>query len=189
MREGIENWIPIYLERVKHLDAGYLGLALFLFEITAIPISLLVGWLSDKYFNGKRAPLSILGFVIIILALIVYFKSNNVTLIMVSVAIMGGAVYIPQLLVSIAMIDVVPKFAAAGSIGFAGICGYVIGETIADTGLGIIAQHFGWNSVFIVLIAGAILGIVFLVLCLNAKSKPVLPEHVDKKSLAELQQK
>ncbi|MGL4741314.1 MAG: MFS transporter [Sarcina sp.] len=178
LREGIENWIPIYLQRVKHFDTSALGLGLFLFEITAIPVSLLAGWLSDKYFKSKRAPLSIVGLIIVGIALIVYYKSTNEVAVLISIAVMGGAIYIPQLLVSIAMIDVVPKFAAAGSIGFAGICGYVIGETIADTGLGIVAQDFGWTAVFAILFIGVILGVILLFLCLKAKSKPVLPEHV-----------
>lgn len=183
LREGIENWIPIYLERVKHFDTSALGLGLFLFEITAIPVTLLAGWLSDKYFNSRRAPLSILGLAIVAIALVVYYKSTNEVAVLISIAVMGGAIYIPQLLVSIAMIDVVPKFAAAGSIGFAGICAYVIGETTADTGLGIIAQHFGWGAVFVVLIVGAIIGIILLLLCLKAKAKPVLPEHIYKEDL------
>ncbi|MGL4850370.1 MAG: MFS transporter [Clostridium sp.] len=178
LREGIENWIPIYLERVKHFNTDALGLGLFLFEITAIPITLLAGWMSDKYFKGRRAPLSILGLAVLIIGLIIYYKSTNETLVMIAIAIMGGAIYIPQLLVSTAMIDVVPKFAAAGSIGFAGICAYVIGETTADTGIGIIAQHFGWGAVFVVLIVGAIIGIILLCFCLKAKAKPVLEEHI-----------
>ena len=54
------------------------------------------------------------------------------------------------------------KEASATANGLAGICGYV-GSALSALGVGLIADHFGWNWVFITFIAVGLIGaLIFL---------------------------
>lgn len=171
IRQGIVNWIPIYLHINKGFSIADSNWAMFLFEYAAIPASILLGWLSDVLFKGKRAPLSILCMVGVIIATIVYWQTNNYSVTLLSVAFIGCFIYGPQLLIGMSLIDVVPNFAVGTAVGLSGLCGYLLGETMADIVLGWISEHLGWNGAFIFIIVGAIIALWLLALTLRIGNK------------------
>ncbi|MPQ43067.1 MFS transporter [Clostridium tarantellae] len=167
IRQGIVNWIPVYLTEAKGFSAANANWAMFLFEYAAIPASILLGWLSDVLFKGKRAPLSIMCMIGVIIATVAYWQTNNYIITIISVAFIGCFIYGPQLLIGMNLIDVVPSFAVGSATGFSGLCGYLCGETMADLVLGSIADKFGWNGAFIFIIIGAIGALALLTLTLK----------------------
>ena len=86
IRQGVVNWIPIYLKESKGFSAANANWAMFLFEYAAIPASILLGWLSDVVFKGKRAPLSILCMIGVIFATVAYWQTSSTLVAMISVA-------------------------------------------------------------------------------------------------------
>jgi glycerophosphoryl diester phosphodiesterase len=52
------------------------------------------------------------------------------------------------MIIGLHALDLVPKKAAGTAAGFTGFFGYVFGSAIAGTGVGWIADHWGWNGVF-----------------------------------------
>ena len=140
---------------------------MFLFEYAAIPSSILLGWLSDVLFKGKRAPLSILCMIGVILGVIFYCTASSHIVIMISVAVIGCLIYGPQLLIGMSLIDIVPSFAVGSAVGLSGLCAYLLGELMADLVIGFIADHFGCNGAFIFIIIGALIALILLSLTLN----------------------
>ena len=113
---------------------------MFLFEYAAIPASILLGWLSDVLFKGKRAPLSIICMVGVIFAVVAYWTTSNYMVTMISVAVIGCFIYGPQLLIGMNLIDIVPNFAVGAAVGLSGLCAYILGELMADLVIGFIAR-------------------------------------------------
>lgn len=176
IRQGVVNWIPIYLQEDKGFSPDAANYAMCLFEYAAIPASILLGWLSDVLFKGKRAPLSILCMIGVIIATVAYWQTDNMTITMISVASIGCFIYGPQLLIGMNLIDVVPNFAVGSATGFSGLCGYLLGELMADLVLGVIADTFGWNGAFIFIIIGAVIALILLSMTLNIKKSNTTKE-------------
>ena len=71
------------------------------------------------------------------------------------------------MIIGLHALDLVPKNAAGTAAGFTGFFGYVFGSAIAGTGVGWIADHWGWNGVFMTMVACCILTIVFSAMTLG----------------------
>ncbi|KEH96729.1 MFS transporter [Clostridium botulinum] len=164
VRQGIVDWIPIYLSQAKHFSIADANWAMMIFEYSAIPATILIGWLSDVLFKGNRAPLGIVCMIGVVAALFIYWKTDSYLVSMLSVAFIGCFIYGPAVLINMSLIDLVPKFAIGSADGFAGLTAYVIGELNADLGLGFIADKFGWNGSFMFIIGGAICGLIGLII-------------------------
>ncbi len=169
IRQGVVNWIPIYLQESKNFSVADSNWAMFLFEYAAIPASILLGWLSDVLFKGKRAPLSIICMIGVIFAVVAYWTTSSYMITMISVAVIGCFIYGPQLLIGMSLIDIVPSFAVGAAVGLSGLCAYLLGELMADLVIGFIADTFGWNGAFIFIIIGAFIALILLSLTLKIK--------------------
>lgn len=169
-RYGIVSWSPYYLVQVKHMSTstGMLGFALF--ELPAIPGTILIGWLTDKYFGSRRAPMSVICMILFIAVLFVYWQSNTEWVVLTSLAAMGVLIYGPVALIGILALDLVPKKAGGTAAGFTGLFGYFIGTVGAQAVVGLIATFMGWNAVFMFLIGASVIATVVLTICWNLKS-------------------
>jgi OPA family glycerol-3-phosphate transporter-like MFS transporter len=169
-RYGIASWAPFYLVQVKHMSAttGLLGFALF--ELPAIPGTIIIGWLTDKYFGSRRAPMSVICMVLFVCVLFVYWQSNAEWIVLASLAAMGVLIYGPVALIGILALDLVPKKAGGTAAGFTGLFGYFIGTVGAQAVVGLIATFWGWNAVFMFLMGSSIIATIILAICWNLKS-------------------
>ena len=164
IRFGIGSWIPAYLHEVKGISHEAGKMALFWYEYAAIPGIILCGWLSDKYFASRRAPMCVIYLAIVSIALLLYWlaPAGNTLLCTITVAAIGMFIYGPVVLIGISAVDIAPKKAAGTAAGLTGLLGYVVGTMGANLGAGAIVDAFGWNAAFIMLLAACILSIVFL---------------------------
>lgn len=162
VRYGISGWIPSYLYEVKGFAPGKGSITFALFELAAIPSCILIGWLSDKAFHGRRAPLSIFCLVGVLFAIVAYWYTTSAAITQVLVAVIGAFIYIPVMLIGIAAVDFVPKKAAGAAAGFTGLFGYMGGQVLAEFGMGTIVHHFSWSGGFVALLACCVLAIFFL---------------------------
>ena len=60
VRYGVVNWIPTYLETAKGFSFQQSSIAWSLYEYAAIPGTIACGWISDRWFKGRRAPTTML---------------------------------------------------------------------------------------------------------------------------------
>jgi OPA family glycerol-3-phosphate transporter-like MFS transporter len=172
VRYGVVNWIPTYLETAKGFSFKDSSLAWALYEYAAIPGTIFCGWMSDKVFKGRRAPATILFMALTLIAVLVYWSNLKGPLWIDYVALVavGFLIYGPIMIIGLHALDLVPKKAAGTAAGFTGFFGYVFGSAISGTGVGWIADHWGWHGVFITMVACCVLTIVFSALTLGHKA-------------------
>jgi OPA family glycerol-3-phosphate transporter-like MFS transporter len=174
VRYGVVNWIPTYLETAKGFSFKQSSTAWALYEFAAIPGTLACGWISDKVFRGRRAPATILFMALTLVAVAVYWSNLRGPLWIDYAALIaiGFLVYGPIMIIGLHALDLVPKKAAGTAAGFTGFFGYVFGSAIAGTGVGWIADRWGWQAVFATMVACCLLTIVCSALTLGDRSRP-----------------
>jgi MFS transporter, OPA family, glycerol-3-phosphate transporter len=172
VRYGVVNWIPTYLETAKGFSFKDSSLAWALYEYAAIPGTIVCGWISDKVFQGKRAPALILFMALTLLAVVAYWLNLHGPLWIDYAALVaiGFLIYGPIMIIGLHALDLVPKKAAGTAAGFTGFFGYVFGSAVAGTGVGWIADRFSWHGVFIVMVACCALTMLFGALTLGHKA-------------------
>jgi OPA family glycerol-3-phosphate transporter-like MFS transporter len=163
VRYGVLDWAPTYLKEAKGFSISESGWAYFAYEYAGIPGTILCGWLSDKVFRGRRAPATIIYMLLVLVAVIVYWKNppghpmvDNIALIVI-----GFLIYGPVMLIGVQALDLVPKKAAGTAAGFTGLFGYLGGALFANIAMGHVVDKWGWDGGFIVLVAACVLSIVF----------------------------
>jgi OPA family glycerol-3-phosphate transporter-like MFS transporter len=173
VRYGVVNWIPTYLETVKGFSFKQSSVAWSLYEWAAIPGTIACGWVSDKVFHGRRAPANILFMSLTLLAVVAYWLNLHGPLWIDYAALIaiGFLIYGPIMIIGLHALDLVPKKAAGTAAGFTGFFGYVFGSAIAGTGVGWIADKWGWNAVFITMVACCLVTIGCSALTLGHKAE------------------
>ena len=169
VRYGVVNWIPTYLETAKGFSFKQSSTAWLLYEFAAIPGTLACGWISDTVFKGRRAPATILFMGLTLLGVLVYWSNLHgpIWIDYAALIAIGFLIYGPIMIIGLHALDLVPKNAAGTAAGFTGFFGYVFGSAIAGTGVGWIADHWGWNGVFMTMVACCVLTIAFTALTLG----------------------
>jgi OPA family glycerol-3-phosphate transporter-like MFS transporter len=86
-------------------------------------------------------------------------------------AVIGFLVYTPVMFSGVMALDLTSKKAAATAPGFVGLFGYVGGRVLQGKGLGVIAQHYGWDAGLYAIIGCTFLGTVLLAMLWNARPR------------------
>jgi MFS transporter, OPA family, phosphoglycerate transporter protein len=161
VRFGMVSWMPIYLLNVKHFTKTEMGVAFMFFEWAAIPSTLFVGYITDKFFKGYRMPPAMIAMVMIFFCIIGYWKSTSLLWVTTFAAIVGCLIYIPQFLASVQTMEIVPPFAVGSAVGLRGFMSYIAGASLGTILFGVMVDRVGWDGGFYVLLTAAIGVIVF----------------------------
>ena len=127
----------------------YAGGIVSLFEVGGFFGGLSVGWISDRFFNAKRAPVNTLFAVALTLSILTFwlmpkeFASFNSCMMF----IIGFTTFGPQMLIGIAVAELAHKKASATATGFAGSIAYICAAS-AGFLLGKIIDYLGWDGFF-----------------------------------------
>ena len=156
VRYGVLDWAPTYLSEVKQFSFEQSGWAYAFYEFAGIPGTLICGWLSDKVFSGRRAPVSIVYMLLTLVCVIVYWQNpaGRPNLDIAMLIGIGFFIYGPIMLIGVQALDLAPKKAAGTAAGFTGLFGYVGGAVSANVVIGYVVDSAGWDAGF-ALIAGA----------------------------------
>ncbi len=173
VRYGVVNWIPTYLQTAKGFSFSQSSTGWALYEFAAIPGTIACGWMSDKVFKGRRAPATILFMALTLVAVVAYWLNLHGPLWIDYVALfsIGFLIYGPIMIIGLHALDLVPKQAAGTAAGFTGFFGYVFGSAIAGSGVGWIADRFGWTGVFGTMVVCCLLTIAFSAMTLGHKAE------------------
>lgn len=163
VRNGIINWAPTFLQEAKHFSASQAAWSASIYELAAIPGTILCGIMSDKLFSGRRAPVTIIYMAITLLCVLLYWitPADNPWIINGSLWAIGFLIYGPVMLIGVQALDLVPKKAAGTAAGLTGLFGYFIGDLLANAALGAIVDSSGWNMAFEIVLAACLLAILF----------------------------
>ena len=173
VRYGVVNWIPTYLQMHKGFSFQQSSLGWALYEYAAIPGTIACGWVSDRVFKSRRAPATILFMALTLVAVVVYWLNIDGPLWIDYAALIaiGFLIYGPIMIIGLHALDLVPKKAAGTAAGFTGFFGYVFGSAIAGTGVGWIADHWGWGGVFATMIVCCVMAMAFVSLTLRRPAR------------------
>jgi OPA family glycerol-3-phosphate transporter-like MFS transporter len=176
VRYGILDWAPTFLEEAKGFSLKESGWAYFLYEYAGIPGTLLCGLISDKVFKGRRAPATIIYMVLVLVAVLVYWKNppGNVWIDNAALIAIGFLIYGPVMLIGVQALDLVPKKAAGTAAGLTGLFGYMGGALFANIAIGLVVDKWGWDGGFEVIVAACVLAVFFTALTWNREKKNLL---------------
>lgn len=176
VRYGILDWAPTFLEEAKGFSLKESGWAYFFYEYAGIPGTLLCGLISDKVFKGRRAPATIIYMVLVLIAVLVYWKNppGNIWIDNAALIAIGFLIYGPVMLIGVQALDLVPKKAAGTAAGLTGLFGYMGGALFANIAIGIVVDKWGWDGGFEVIIAACILSVFFTALTWNREKRNLL---------------
>ncbi|QHJ13370.1 Glycerol-3-phosphate transporter [Paraglaciecola mesophila] len=169
IRYGVLDWAPTYLYEVKDFSFDKSSWAYFAYEWAGIPGTLLCGWISDRWFKGRRAPAAILYMLLVLVAVVIYWlnPAGNPTIDIVALMAIGFLIYGPVMLIGLFALELVPKKAAGTAAGLTGLFGYLGGAVVANIALGYTVDHFGWDGGFVLLVGGCIGAILLIALTLK----------------------
>lgn len=165
VRFSVLDWGPKFLIEARNMTFEEAAYAVSAFEIMAIVGTLVAGWVTDKIFDGKahRTCLWCMVGTALFMTIFYFLPNDSEPMILICVLAMAGFfIYGPQALIGIAAANHATKKAAATANGLVGIFGY-LSVFVSGLGVGVLVDHFGWNYVFIGMIAMAVIGaIIFL---------------------------
>lgn len=162
VRQAIDQWFPVYFQEVHHLnmkESAYFQAVGFLIPFVASSGSLLSGWISDRFFQARRAPVAAAIYVTEMLVLTA--AALTVHSVGVAVAFFVGIAFTVNsthsLLGPAAAMDIGGRRMAGFASGCIDSFQY-FGAAIAMWGLGWILDHKGWSWYFPYLIPFALIG-------------------------------
>ncbi len=175
-RYGFVNWLPGYLTEAASVgqDAEWLKTLKMIVKVCVLPLGgvpgvLLAGWVTDKFFGGRRAPVIVIMLLMLgVLSICFPFiPADNTWLLVAVIAMVGFFTYGPHILmVGHAAQDFGKKSGAGGAAGFIDAWGYV-GVAVAGVGAGAligwygddpVSKQHGYELTFVVFGFAAILG-------------------------------
>ncbi|MEZ8266378.1 hexose-6-phosphate:phosphate antiporter [Vibrio cyclitrophicus] len=187
VRIGIDQWSTVYAYQELGLSKETAISGFTLFEVGALVGTLMWGYLSDLA-NGRRALVACVSLGLIIVSLEFYQHATSEFMYLASLFVLGFLVFGPQLLIGVAAVGFVPKKAISVADGVKGTFAYLIGDSFAKLGLGMIADGTpifgltGWKGTFAALDTSAAICIVLLLFVAIAEEKKI--RHAKKMHLA-----
>ncbi len=170
VRLSFLNWAPSFLSQEKGVRLDMAALMTAGFELAGLVGALSAGWLSDRVFRTRRAPVCTAYMLATCGAILGFWAlpdGNLVGAVLLLFAI-GFCVYGPQFLVGVMVADQAGKHAAAAAIGLTAIFGYA-SSPVTGLGLGALLERVGWNGAFALLAAAALAASIPFALCWRAR--------------------
>lgn len=183
VRNGISDWLPIYLQEA-HGIAKSVSKDLYAYHmIAAIPGTLIAGWLSSKFFQGRCAPVNVLCMVVTAIGAFIYWQAGAIAsqfgmeyidVVKIALVVTGFAVYGPVAMISIQAIAIVPKNAAGTAAGFMGLLGYLIGDAfLSKIAFGRVVESGanGWDLTFLGFFGASVIAAVICLMAMGKEKK------------------
>ena len=165
-----------YLGEVKNFSFDDSSWAYALYEWAGIPGTLLCGWMSDRLFRGRRAPVSIIYMFLTGICVAVYWFNppGNPGVDIAMLISIGFLIYGPVMLIGVHALDLVPKKAAGTAAGFTGLFGYVGGAVAANVVIGALVDAAGWDAGFLLIVSACVAAMILISLTWKAEREVLL---------------
>ncbi len=170
VRFSILDWGPTLLSESKHVSLTHAGWLVAAFEISGILGMLFSGWATDHLLKGlahRMCVFCMMGTVLFMTAFWMMPSTAPVLLLVIPLCGAGFCIYGPQALIGIAAANQATKRAAATANGFTGLFGYA-SVIVSGVGVGALAQHIGWDCVYMGIVVIALVGIGIFLCMWNA---------------------
>ena len=178
VRYGVGDWSPTYLQEANIMTADECKIAFSVHNYVGIVGTVVMGWVSAKFFKGRCAPPNVICMVMVFIGTLLYWQApafgggNPVltkTLVYAALIIIGFFIYGPVALIGVQALNTVPKNAAGTAAGFVGLFGYLFGDSLfSKIIVGHIADH-SWHTANLMFVLGSAIGIVLCALLWNSE--------------------
>ena len=167
IRYCILFWLPYYLNKVLFYSKEQAGYQSISFEVGGVIGSIVIGFISDRYFPGRRRLISSLMVAALAGALLLYIHLAPISVLLnfLGMALVGFCLFGPDTIIcGAAAQDVGGKHNIAKAAGFINGVGSIgaIFQGVVTTGVS--TSRFGWNGLFYLFVALALLSSVALLL-------------------------
>jgi len=169
VRYGFLDWAPTYFFEVQKAPISLATYKAIIFPLAGSLGALSAGWISDKFFQSKRAPMAIFMLSILILAIWFFpqIPTTSWVLSLMILGIIGFTTYGPHMLLVTAFpMDLGTKEMASSATGFIDGWGY-IGAALTGVGTGYLLDHFGWDAAFYFWLFGAMITLILMLILWN----------------------
>ena len=174
IRFGTLDWATIFLYDIKGIDQVSVAIFWTLMPLAGIPGGIVAGYLADRFWNGRCAPINVIYLVLLtfsILGFYFYSGPNNIIITGVSLLLIGFLIDGPQNLISgVQTSRVTVKEAISAACGMTGFFGYV-GATFSGVGLAYITESFGWFGMYLTCAVSAVLCIILVLMTWKKEKK------------------
>ena len=164
IRYSILFWLPYYLNTVlgySKAEAGYMSIS---FDVGGIVGSVVVGFISDRFFPGRRRPIAAIMVAALAVALLGYTFLAPISSVLnfLGMAAVGFCLFGPDTLISGAAAQDIggehQTARAAGMINGMGSTGAIL-QGVVTAG---VSKAFGWDALFYVFVGLAVVASVAL---------------------------
>ncbi len=172
VRFTILDWGATFLTQYKGMEISHAGSVVAASEIIGgIAGMLLAGWFTDRFMKSRAHRTCLFCTIGATVSFFLFWRTpaDMNWLASVFLCLSSFFVYGPQALLGIAASNQATKHACATANGILGVFGYA-STTVSGLGFGYLAQHFGWNSVFLVSVIVGIIGSLVMATMWRAKA-------------------
>jgi len=133
--------------------------------------------MSDRLFNGRRAPVSVLFMLLTLACVLVYWLNppGNPSLDIAMLIGIGFFIYGPVMLIGVQALDLAPKKAAGTAAGFTGLFGYVGGAVSASVIIGLVVDSSGWDAGFMLIVGACLVATLLIAMTWKAELRHSTP--------------
>ncbi len=164
-RYALMFWLPYYMVRQLHYGVQAAGYLSSLYELIGVGGALLAGYISDRFNQSRRAPVSavMLGLLALVMFFQPAFAHAKLVGMAVAISLAGFLSYGPDTLLSgAAAQDVGETRAAATSSGLIDGIGH-LGALASPYLVVLVSERYGWDRLFLIFAGTALLaGLILL---------------------------
>lgn len=171
VRYGTIDWLVMYQVDEKQYTLAEAAKRLSFLPLVGVLGTIGAGFVSDKFFKGKRAPVNIIC--LTLLAICIYlFKTNTIPVLdYLYISAIGVFTCGPQVLIGgLSAVESSSKKVASAVTGFCGMFGYV-GAILSGVGTGYIINKFSWNSAINFWILSALISLAICIVLWQKEKK------------------
>ncbi|ACC98195.1 Sugar transporter [Elusimicrobium minutum Pei191] len=176
------DWATIFLGEVKGMDKKALPFLYSIMPLIGTLGGIASGWMADRFFNGRCAPVNIIFLFILIFVVYAFYLYSGPNHLMLTAVLLGAVGFFvdgPQNLaggVQVSRITV--KESVGAACGFSGMFGY-FGAMISGRGAAFIISHYGWSALYMSCAVAAFAAMIFVAIPWNKEKGD---DHNNKKN-------
>lgn len=166
-------WLPFYMSRQLGYGEGEAGYTSVVFDLAGIGGAVFAGFVSDRVFKSRRAPIVVIMMLLLAGATFGYSQVSELGRAwnIFGIALIGFLVYGPDSVTSgVAAVDFGQKRAASLAAGFVNGMGS-IGGALSGVVVGRFSEAYGWKAVFTLFSPLAIVGALLMLTLWNKAPK------------------
>ena len=174
IRYSVLDWGTTFLTEDRGVDIMQASWIVAGYELSGLAGMLVAGFAMDKLFKSYGGRTCAIYMALCTLFILIFWKApiHSVQANALLLCAIGFMIYGPQCLVAVIAVNMAPKNVGAAAVGLTGLFGYA-STTVSGVGLGALADNYGWNAVFLMLVIASIMAMIFFIVLWN--SNPHLP--------------